>query len=289
MASSLFYPKRPVGIPDEASSYTHITFETQTNATQRRYWWLHLCGAAEKGQTYEGTNIRSLAPMVARPFFMDPGSGPAISVAGWNCFQFVPRGGSYELVEGGALSNPTFPGTSRPMTDLRMLINRPTPAGQDPFNDADSVVLLDPSMVEGNTQALAGAWSRSWDAQKRINGDILDDQMFIHQRTRIDIFINRSRVVFFVNGVQKACDDFSAHRLTMAEAAVGLGHVIYHSSAERTELGLQDWIRTGQHYYRWNTPFVDTRSFDNVGIREGAGLPDAYVEGACYTTPPTRR
>ena len=88
----------------------------------------------------------------------------------------------------------------------------------------------------------------------------------------------------YINGVQKACDIFPTHKLTMAEAAVGLGQVIYHSSAERTELMSAQWIKTGQNYYLHNTPFVDVRSFDNIGMQEGSLLPAAFDAARCYNT-----
>lgn len=285
MGSNVIYPKRPVQIPNDDNSFLHVTFETQTDATQRRYWWFHLCGAETAGQTYVGTALPPTTAIVALPFFMNPASGPTISMAGWNCMQFVPRGGDYDVIPGGQFHNPKLGGAARPETDVRILVNRPTPAGGDPTTDDNSVILLDPSMNPGNTQKVGGSWMRTWDASHNINGVLLDDEMFIGQRTHLDFFINRSRVVMFVNGVQKACDNFGAHKLTMAEAAVGIGHVIYHSSAERTELMLPDWIRTGQNYYRWNTPFVDVRSFDNVGIQEGVGLPSTFDAAPCFTTP----
>jgi hypothetical protein len=71
----------------------------------------------------------------------------------------------------------------------------------------------------------------------------------------------------------------------MAEAAVGLGHVFYHSSAERTELMEAQWIKTGQHFFFHNSPFVDVRSMDNVGMREGVNLPASFNNARCFDTP----
>lgn len=284
MASNVVYPKRTVQLPDTDSEYLHISFEVQANATQRRYWWLHLCGAAEAGKTYEGTTFPPTSGILARPFFMDPASGMQISLAGWNCLQFVPRAGGYDVSEGGEFSNPVL-GGSRSQSSLRILQNRATPAGVDPTTDNNSVVLLDPAIEAGETQAAAGQWTRSWDADHKINGVLLDDQLYVAQRTKFDVYVNRGRVVLFVNGKQKVCDSFPTKRLTMAEAAVGLGSVFYHSQAERVELMSQMWVKTGQNYYLHNTPFVDVRSFDNLGIREQVALPSSYDAKPCFTTP----
>ena len=135
------------------------------------------------------------------------------------------------------------------------------------------------SLVDATIQ---GSWMRTWDNDQKLNGVMLDDQMFIEQRTTFDIYFNRGRVVLYANGVQKLCNDFSLHQLTMAEAAIGLGHVLYHSSAERGEFTRSDWIRTGQYYYRYNTPFLDQRSFDNFGVQSGVPLPSNFDVGPCY-------
>jgi hypothetical protein len=285
MASNVLYPKRTIQLPGDDKTFIHITFETAADATQRRYWWLHLCGADQAGQTYSGTTFPPTEAIVAQPFFMNPNSGSQISLAGWNCFQFVPRGGDYDVLAGGDVHNAALGNNGRPETDIRMLVNRATSAGQNPLTDTTSVILLDPPTDTGDTQVLGGDWYRTWDATRRLNGVILDDQMFIQQKTRFDFFVNRSWAVMYANGVQKACDNFAAHPLTMAEAAVGFGVVFYHSSAERTELQLPDWIRTGQNNYLWNTPFVDVRSFDDVGIQEGVALPSSFDSTVCYTTP----
>jgi hypothetical protein len=91
--------------------------------------------------------------------------------------------------------------------------------------------------------------------------------------------------VMYANGAQKACDNIAAHKLSMAEAAVGIGQVFYHSSGERSELIEPQWIRTGQNYYLHNTPFTDVRSIDNLGIQEGVKLPATFNAAPCFTTP----
>jgi len=164
------------------------------------------------------------------------------------------------------------------------LVNRPTPAGKNPLADINSVQILDPAQVWGDTPSGEGQWVRTWDSQHSLNGVLFDDQLYVTQKTKFDVYVNRTQVVMYINGIQKICDKFPTKKLTMAEAAVGLGQVFYHSSAERTELMSAQWIKTGQSYYLHNTPFVDVRSFDNVGIRESVTLPAAFDESLCYAT-----
>jgi hypothetical protein len=288
MSSDIFYPKQTFKVDD----YLHITFETQGDATERRYWWLHMCGSTVAGETYSGTTFGGTNTIIATPFFMNPPNvngpgtpgGNQISMAGWNCLQFVPRSGGYDLTPGGDLNNPVY-GGSRSESSLRILQNRPTPAGQDPTKDATSVVLLDPAIQPGDTQVTGGMWTRTWNAQHTISGPLFDSQLFVAQRARYDVYVSRTKAILYADGVQKVCDDFASHPLVMAEAAVGLGHVFYHSGAERQEMTGSLWVRTGQNYYLHDTPFVDVRSFDNVGIEEGASLPLSFDPGPCFKLP----
>ncbi|HEY8210351.1 MAG TPA: hypothetical protein VIG99_22860, partial [Myxococcaceae bacterium] len=114
---------------------------------------------------------------------------------------------------------------------------------------------------------------------------VLDDQILVSPRARIDLYIRRDRLVFQVNGEQRVCNDFPNQRLTMAEGAVGFGQVIYHSAAEHLELREDFFDRTGQIYYLWNTPFVDSRTWDNLGVEEHVPEPPGFDAGACYVAP----
>ena len=281
-SSNLMYPKRPIQMPADDTSFIHSTFEIQTDASQRRYFVFHACGAATAGQTYEGDQLAPQSAMVIAPGFMNPTDALPISTKGWNCFQIIPRGGGYDGMAGGPFKT-TKGEDGRPETDIRVLINRPTAAGGNPLTDRDSATLMGPSQYPNKAQKDEGAWYRTWDANKKISSVVLDDQMFISQRTKFDVFLNRGRVVIYVNGVQKICNDFpTAQRLTMAEAAIGIGHILYHSNLEAVEFLRPDWIRTGQYYIRHNMPLADTRSLDNVGVREGAALPASFQEGPCF-------
>ena len=283
MASNVIYPKRVVPVP-AGNSFIHVTFETQPDASQRRYWWLHMCGADQVGKTYSGTTFPGTSTILAAPFFMDPSSGMPISMAGWNCLQFVPRSGSFELLPGGPRSNPQY-GNSRAESSLTMLVNRTTPPGTNPTNDPNSVIRIDPSQVPGDSQAIGGQWNRTWDGNHQISGVLFDEKLFVSQKATFDVYMNRTMVVVYLDGVQKACDNFASHPLTMAEGAIGLGQVFYHSQAERAEFTSTQWVRTGQNYYLHNSPFVYTGSFDNVGIQDSVSLPASFDSAPCFVTP----
>jgi len=282
MASNVIYPKRVVPVP-AGNSYIHVTFETQPDATQRRYWWLHMCGADQVGKTYSGTTFPGTSTILATPFFMNPGSTP-VSMAGWNCLQFVPRGGSFDVLPGGPRTNPTL-GDSRAESSLTMFVNRATPAGTNPNSDTKGVIRLDPSQIFGDSQALGGQWNRTWNGNHQISGVLFDEKLFVSQKATFDVYMNRTLVVVYLDGVQKACDNFARHPLTMAEGAIGLGQVFYHSQAERVELTGPQQVRTGQNYYLHDSPFVHAGSFDNVGIQDSVSLPGSFDPAPCFTTP----
>lgn len=273
MASSMMVPKRAFSLPSSDERYVHVTFEAPTNATQRRYWWFYACGAEQAGKTIVDGKLAAGSAIVPQPGFMNPLEGYAVSTRGWNCLQIVPRNGSYERVSGGV---------GRPETDLRIVINPAVSAPRSYEALRGAVVNVSPSMLEDEDASLYGTWLRQWDATKKITGVLLDDQLYVEQRVVFDVYFNRKRIVLFAGGVQKLCNDYTRHRLTMAEAALGVGHVLYHSSAEREDLMREDWLTTGQFHYLHNLSMLDQRSFDNYGVREGVQLPSSFVEGQCY-------
>lgn len=279
MGSNIMYPRRPFALPSSDDRYLHVTFEAPTDATQRRYWWLHLCGAPNAGQTIVNGKLAPESGIVPAPSFMNPLEGEAISLKGWNCIQVVPRGGSYEVLAGGPYRHPQF-GAGRAESDLRIVINRPVANASGLTKLYDTIVNVSPAM--GGLPPEEGAWMRQWDDAKKLVGVMLDDKLFVEQRVTFDVYVNRGRLVLYADGVQKVCNDYPNQRLTMAEAAVGVGHVLYHSSAERTEFMREDWLRTGQSHYLHNLPFLDQRSFDNFGVRENAALPPNFRDAQCH-------
>jgi hypothetical protein len=133
---------------------------------------------------------------------------------------------------------------------------------------------------------LAAGWYRQRDAQGQLVAPILDDQMLIAPSTHYDAYIRRDRVVLFVEGEQRLCDDFPSVALTMAEGALGFGQVFYHSAAERAEFSAPYWDRTGQRYYLENTPFIDARAWDNLGYAEHVAAPPSFDASTCYVYAP---
>ncbi|MCE9579197.1 MAG: hypothetical protein K8W52_39100 [Deltaproteobacteria bacterium] len=283
MASNLLVPRQAFAIPEAADRFVHVTFEVPTDATLRRYWTFVTCGSETPGKTIgsgpgfpaDGA-LATASALVFGPGFMEPDDGGPLSTAGWNCLVLVPRNGSYYELEGTG----PYP---RPETDIRVAIDRALP-GYDPktyLQTARPVTVVSPDMNSFG----AFSWIRTWNDQHQPDGVMLDDQMFIEQRTRLDVFFNRGRIVVYANGAQKICNDLGSARLTMAEAAVGIGHVHYHSSAEQGDMTRPDWLTTGQYQYRKNTPFLDQRGFDNYGVQPDATLPASFQEGPCYAAP----
>ena len=261
-ASNIAYPRRVAKLSD--TDYLHVTFEVGSNSTSRRYWWLGLCGAPTAGATMDAQGTLR-GNIILSPFFHQP-DGRNPSVEGWNCLQVFPRDGwPFDL----------GPSDSRPESDVRVMVNV---AGRP---SRDSVVNVSPDQY-GNPSIGAPGWYRQQRADGTLVGPMLDDQLLIAPRTRFDVYIRRDRVVLYANGEQRLCNDFPSHKLTMAEAAVGFGHVLYHSAAERMEFRADYWDRTGQHYYLNNTPFIDARAWDSLGYEEGVGAPEGFNSAACY-------
>jgi hypothetical protein len=265
-STNVAYPKKVVKLSD--TTYTHITFEVASNATQRRYWWLVLCGAASAGGTLDATGALK-GSIIQTPFFMqDDGLNP--SVEGWNCLQIFPRDGWPFGLE---------PSGQRPESDLGIRVN----VAGGGANNRTSVRDVTPDQYQSS--GLPRGWYRTRSSSGALTGPILDDQMLIAPRTHYDIYVKRDRVIIYVNGQQKVCNIFPNAKLTMAEGALGFGQVLYHTSYERREFLYDYNDRSGQTYYLNNTPFVDARSWDNLGFGEGASLPSGFDAGPCYTAP----
>jgi hypothetical protein len=263
MASNIAYPRKPVALGE--NDYLHVTYEVASNSTSRRYWWLHLCGAEIPGATMDAQG-KLKGSIIVTPFFMeDDGKNP--SVEGWNCLQIFPR-------QGWPFDLP--PGNTRPESEIRVMTNRAGNLG------LSNVVNVSPAQYDADVGP--PSWFRQRDAQGKLVAPILDDQQLIAPRTRFDVFVSRNRVVLYANGTQRLCNDLGTKgKLTMAEGALGFGQVLYHSAAERQEFDRDFWDRKGQRYYLENTPFVDERTWDNVGYEEHVPLPSNFDAGPCYT------
>jgi hypothetical protein len=266
-STNIAYPRQAVQLPALGSDkYLHVTFTVHSNATSRRYWWLFLCGAGAAGQTIGADGLLK-GKIVQTSFFYQP-DGRNPSVDGWNCLQVFPRDGApFDL----------GPSDTRPQSDVRVMVN--TPGGD--ASSRDSVVNLSPPQYH-NDDIQPPGWFREQDATGNLLAPMLDDKTLLAPRTKVSLYIQRDRVVMFVDGAQKLCNDFHTNALTMAEAALGFGQVLYHTTAERVEFSRDYWMRTGQRYYLQNTPYVDERTWDNMGYEENAAAPAGLDASKCY-------
>lgn len=259
-STTVAYPRRPAQL--SATDYLHITYEVPSSSTNRRYWWLFVCGDETPGQTFDANNEPNELVIQTSFFYQADGINP--SMAGWNCFQLFPRDGSPFELAGG-----------RTESDVRVMVNVANSAPRE------SVRNVSPDQY-GHSGIPAG-WFRQIDSSLNPIADpMLDDQMLISPRTRYDVYLRRNRAVMYVNGEQRLCNDFAGVPLTMAEGAVGFGQVLYHSAAERLELPQSFNDRTGQRYYMENAAFIDHRNWDNLGYDEGVAVPSDFDATRCY-------
>ncbi len=264
--SNVIYPRRTVTVP--SNGYLRVVYDVDSDATSRRYWWISLCGADQQGQTMDAQG-QLLSPIVQTPFFYQP-DGHNPSLAHWNCLQVFPRDGTpFGLAPSG----------KRPQSDIRVMLNVPGAPARS------SVVNLSPDQFHNATLARP-SWFRMQDGQGNLLGPILDDQMLISPRTHFELYVRRDRVILYVNGQQRLCDDFPSIPLTMAEGALGFGQVLYHSAAERHEFFQSFNDRTGQRYLIHDTPYIDARTWDNLGFQEDVGAPAGFDPSQCYTYAP---
>lgn len=254
-------PRGPVALSE--TSYLHLTFEVPSNATSRRYWWVGLCGAAQPGQTFDAEN-HFLGHLVQTSFFYEP-DGLNVSTDGWNCLQFFPRDGSPFGLGSQA---------ARSQSDVLVMVNTPGAPVRD------NVVNVSPAQYP--SYAAKPSWFRMQNADGSLGAGILDDQLLVGSRTRFDVWLKRDRLIMYVNGKQRLCNDFPRSALTMAEGAVAFGQVLYHSAAERLEFSRDYNDRTGQRYYLENSPYVDEREWDNVGYEAQVAAPSDFDALPCY-------
>lgn len=256
-------PRRPAEL--SATDYLHLTWEVASNATSRRYWWVGLCGAESAGATFSPDGHFQGNLVQTSFFYQDDGRN--VSVEGWNCLQFFPRDGS-----------PFGLGThSRTEADLRVMVNTANAA------DRSNVVNLSPAQYPASSAK--PSWFVMQKAAGQVGSQILRDELLISPRTRFDAYVRRDRLVLFVNGEQRLCNDFPTHALTMNQAAIAFGQVLYHSAAERLEFSRSYNDRTGQRYYLENAPYADERDWDNVGFESHVGPPSTLDASTCFIAP----
>jgi hypothetical protein len=278
MSSLTMYPKRAVNLPTAADQYLHVTYEVPTIESSRRYINLALCGADSPGQTY--ASGRPLTAPVPRPAFMNDEDISRTNPLGWNCLYLVPRGPGYDGVAGG-----DQPGLhSDTSIKVTVMPTHAAPKTADQYQTTSPPNGLAKQFGPNQEAPFPRQWDRQIDATKQPSGPWLDDVMDVWRRTKFDVFIRRDRVVIFVNGEQRLCSDLSALPLTMAEGALGFWQVLYHSSAEFSEMRQPfDWanVLTGSSHVLNNIPFIDDRVWDNVGFRENVTLPGVFDAARC--------
>jgi len=209
-----------------------------------------------------------LGDIIQTPFFYQPdGLNPTLSR--WNCLQVFPRDGEPFGLE---------PSDRRTQSDIRVMVN----LANEP--ERDNVVNVSPDQY--GLPSVSPSWFRTQDAAGNLTGPILDDQLLIAPRARFDMYIRRDRVILYVNGDLRLCNDFPTVPLTLAEGALGFGQVLYHSTAERLEFDFEFNDRRGQYYYRTNRPYLDVRTWDNLGYEEAVGAPASFNESVCYVYAP---
>lgn len=257
-------PRAPVQL--SSTSYLHLTFEVPSNATARRYWWVGVCGAPDVGKTFDQQS-HFAGNLVQTSFFYEP-DGLNVSTEGWNCLQFFPRDGSPFELE---------PTNTRSESDILVMVNKAN-AGL-----RENVVNVSPAQYP--EYAAAPSWFRQQNANGTLGPGILDDQLFVGVRTRFDAYLRRDRLILYVNGQQRLCNDFPGAALTMAEGAVAFGQVLYHTAAERLEFMRDYNDRSAQRYYLENAAYVDERDWDNVGYESLVGAPSDFDPAPCYRAP----
>jgi hypothetical protein len=269
MGAGMLTPRgEPIALSSD--SYAHVTFEVDVNATGRRYAWFSLCGP-NTGSPYAADGSLT-GGMTMEPFFYQP-DGASPYAEDWNCLQVFGFDSSYYDVLGDDRSD----------SHIRMILNR---SREDAPGSGPTTLNISPRQISEDRDAGCSwcGWYGRWNAAHDIVDMPLDDLLRASPRVRWDLYIRRNRVVLYLDGEQYACSDFPGTPLTMNEGALGFGQVLYHTSAEHTDLRRSDWLRTGQRRYLTIAPFIDDRSWDNIGWDTGTGLPADFDEALCFVS-----
>jgi hypothetical protein len=266
-SSAIAYPRQLAHV--DASNYLHITYEVNSLTTQRRYWWISVCGADQPGQTInpDGSPASFLHPDSSLQ--LADGNNPNLS--GFSCFMVFPKDGNY------IFPLPLGDGTQAPPeTETRVLI----------YKSGTGVTGVNVSPDQYKNGWISPSWFRMMDGAGNLVGPMLDNDNLYHVTTRFDLYVRKGRVVLYADGQQKLCNDFAPSLTSMSEAMVGFGQVLYHTSAEQSELGLMpdandDTYPRMRHVYQ-NLKYFDRRDWDNLGFDDGVGAPQGFDESACY-------
>jgi hypothetical protein len=262
----------------DSSKYVHSFFRVDSSATNRRYWHWMLCGAATREELVDSSNTPLLRPILD-PFFYEYGTS---SITGKNptakhgnetdkpnhnqeCLQILQLGGSFAPT--------TLAGALEPQQSIVAVIN--------PKGRAQGVINLTPPGFN-SFGTPAQFWKQKADGT--YGGPLLEPFDQQAPLTHFDVFVRKDRAVFFVNGRQAACWDYSERPLEMTYGLPIYGNVLYHSDAEYTETHRpQDqngWPANGAFHYMMNTPAADTRIWDAVGHSEKLEIPALFEYNA---------
>jgi hypothetical protein len=305
-----------------ATSYLHITYEVNSFATNRRYWVVTLCGSSTPGQTLDSTGALTEQIVHSVFFYLNTGMSPSTAgwnclqilnrdgnqyaFGNWESMHNLdgtrppvpPNKGLYDVADYiynavPSISDPTKTAayTVHPESDVIVLVNKPIPKADLPevggTNDqvvqsaATSPINVSPLQLDNPGGEIA--WFYKVDANGRPIAPILDDQQLVSPRTKYDLYVRNNRIIMYVNGKPTLCNDFTTPTTTLniADAAVGFHQVLYHSSGEFVERFV-DPDRGAAYHYRYNSPWLDQRTWDNMGFEENVSAPADFNAATCF-------
>jgi hypothetical protein len=266
-SSSVAFPKQLAQLSD--TSYLHIVYDVNSITSDRRYWWISVCGADQTGQTIatNGAPTSYLIPDSS----LQAGDGNNPNQSGYNCIDVFPKNGAIDNAL--PLGNGTSP---PPETDVRVLV----------YGTGKGVTGTNVSPDQYKNGYLSPSWYREMNGAGKFIGPMIDADNLYAPMTHYDLYVRKNRVVLYADGQQKLCNDFPASLVTMSEAMVGFGHVLYHTSAEHNEIAPGNWERDVYN----NLKYFDRRDWDNLGFDNGVQPPttgaNAFDESDCYEWAP---
>ncbi len=305
-----------------ATNYLHITYEVNSFATNRRYWVVTLCGSSVAGQTLDSTGALKEQVVHSTFFYEPTGMSPSTAgwnclqifnrygnsyaFSQWENMHNLkggrppapPNRGLYDLADYifnsiPSISEPskTAAYTVHPESDVVVLINKPIPKANLPEiggvneqvvqSSATSPINVSPYQLDNPAGEIA--WFFKVDANGNPIAPILDDQQLVSPRTKYDLYVRNNRIIMYVNGQAALCNDFATPTTTlnMAEAAIGFHQVLYHSSGEFVER-FTGPDQGAAYYYRYNSPWLDQRTWDNMGFEENVSAPSDFNPQTCF-------
>jgi hypothetical protein len=261
--SAVAYPRQLAHVDD--SAYLHVTYDVATHTSDRRYWWISVCGADQPGKTIAADGSPTSYQNPDSTLQLGDGNNPNLS--GFGCFMLFPKDGNpvFGLPFGDGTESP-------PETSARIYIYK--------SGSGVTGVNVDPDVYHNGF--IAPAWFRELDGSGNIVGPMLDRENLAAPTIHFDLYLRRGRAILYANGRQKLCNDFSPTLMKMPEAMVGFGQVLYHTSAEHNEMAAGS---DGPAYMRQvhdNLKYLDRRDWDNLGFEDKVAAPKGFDESACF-------